>query len=452
MVCIKINEANTVCELKTFVKGKQAQTEKLEALKKTLVEQKQQLKQLESTYHTLSSERLRLESELVDLDSAKKRLQAKTQYEKHCAEKKKMEALLVELAQEIQTARNIEQLQKKHNEAEALLEKHGVLKTSNYDTWLKETMHKKTVLEGEIQTLQTQNKTMKDHTRDLDTWKKKKKQLYLQAEMKKVLSEKTEAESQLVDVQQKKEEMRRLLHTRSCDNMRHQQLLSKSAMIKTQMEASERKQNPYVSIVERAKKQVAVLENEQQDMYKQKEQLVKHKSALVFLNKAVGKNGIQNMILQNAIQDMNDELKYWCDTFFTKSSVEIHLDGEKITKKFFNNEAQKQPMGTMSGGEFKRIQLAAFFARNALVQKRSGFRTNMLIMDEPFVSMDKQGILSCVDRICDMFEHQSVYIITHEENYKQDLRKIEHQIMVRRSGGNYSQLDFAEYIYIYINI
>ncbi|HKP54547.1 MAG TPA: SMC family ATPase [Chloroflexia bacterium] len=145
---------------------------------------------------------------------------------------------------------------------------------------------------------------------------------------------------------------------------------------------------------------------------------------------AFGKNGIQAMIMENIIPELEDETNallgrmtdgrmsvafpFQKETKTTKSVVEtfdINISDEMGTRAY----------EMYSGGEAFRVNFAVRIALSKLLARRAGTQLQTLVIDEGFGSQDGQGREKLVGAIRSIQEDfEKILVITHIEELKEE--------------------------------
>ncbi len=178
-------------------------------------------------------------------------------------------------------------------------------------------------------------------------------------------------------------------------------------------------------------------------LYKQKveekSKLQKEKEIFEELALAFGKKGIQAMIIEAAIPEIEDEANRLLDRL-TESRMKISLQTQRETKTkvaqadgektyglvetldiIISDEMGERPYEMYSGGEAFRVNFAIRLAISKLLTHRAGAKLQFLVIDEGFGTQDIQGrakLVEAIDAIKDDFE--KILIITHIEELKEE--------------------------------
>jgi exonuclease SbcC len=143
---------------------------------------------------------------------------------------------------------------------------------------------------------------------------------------------------------------------------------------------------------------------------------------------AFGKKGIQAMIIETAIPDIEREANALLARM-TDNRMHLKLETQRDTQKGDTIETLEikvaDELGTrgyelFSGGEAYRINFALRIALSKLAASRAGARLQTLIVDEGFGTQDADGLerlVEAIRAIQDDFEH--VLVITHVAEMKE---------------------------------
>lgn len=189
-------------------------------------------------------------------------------------------------------------------------------------------------------------------------------------------------------------------------------------------------------LVSRAE-QLLTLEKEKNE---EKRKLASQKAAFEELAQAFGKKGIQAMIIETAIPEIEDEANRLLDRL-TEGRMRISLITQKETKTLrpsgsgqakehgivetldiiISDEMGERPYEAYSGGEQFRVNFAIRLALSKLLTHRAGAKLQFLVIDEGFGTQDAQGrsrIVEALDAIKNDFE--KILVITHLEELKEE--------------------------------
>jgi DNA repair protein SbcC/Rad50 len=197
------------------------------------------------------------------------------------------------------------------------------------------------------------------------------------------------------------------------------------------------RQNVQRSTRDTALKLVAALERDEEaclDLISQRPDTVKdlmaqEKDTQLYreLVKAFGRDGIQALLIDQAIPELQDEANRILSRL-TANGTQITLEslgelkggGTKETLDIrISDELGERRYELYSGGEAFRVDFAIRIALSKLLANRSGTPLQTLVIDEGFGTQDEQGLahlIEAIQTISDEFE--KVLVITHVEAIK----------------------------------
>ena len=179
------------------------------------------------------------------------------------------------------------------------------------------------------------------------------------------------------------------------------------------------------------------LEAEIRALERKRKRLAGDKSIYDELSVAFGKNGIQALIIESAIPqlegDANDILGRITDN---RMHLKLELDestSERLEIRIADELGTRDYL-TFSGGEAFRINFALRIALSRLLARRSGAPLPVLFIDEGFGSQDRSGqerLTEAIQSIQDEFE--KIIVITHIDQMKAAFPV---RIEVRKGSGD----------------
>jgi len=173
----------------------------------------------------------------------------------------------------------------------------------------------------------------------------------------------------------------------------------------------------------------------QKEKLEEKEKLQKEKDIFEELSLAFGKRGIQTMIIEAAIPEIEDETNSLLERL-TEGRMKISLETQRETKTkvangergivetldiIISDEMGERPYEMYSGGEAFRVNFAIRLAISKLLTHRAGAKLQFLVIDEGFGSQDAPGrtrLVEAIDTIKNDFE--KIIVITHIEELKEE--------------------------------
>ncbi len=148
---------------------------------------------------------------------------------------------------------------------------------------------------------------------------------------------------------------------------------------------------------------------------------------------AFGKNGIQALIIENALPEIEEEANDLLAKL-TNNSTQISIKSLRDLKSGrmketldikISDELGVRDYELYSGGEAFRIDFSLRIALSKLLTRRAGAKLRTLVMDEGFGTQDEEGInnlVQAIKSISDDFD--KILVITHLESLKEEFPTI----------------------------
>jgi len=169
------------------------------------------------------------------------------------------------------------------------------------------------------------------------------------------------------------------------------------------------------------------LEKEKEEINKELEKGKKEQNIYEKLIVAFGKNGIQALIIENALPEIEEEANNLLAKL-TNNGTQISIESLRDLKSGgiketldikISDELGIRDYELYSGGEAFRIDFALRIALSKLLTRRAGAKLRTLVMDEGFGTQDEEGIdnlVQAIQSISDDFD--KILVITHLESLK----------------------------------
>jgi len=168
-------------------------------------------------------------------------------------------------------------------------------------------------------------------------------------------------------------------------------------------------------------------EAELKDKMAQRDQSVEERALYGDLVQLFGKNGIQAIMIENAIPELEDEANRILSRI-TDNAMHLTLETQRDTRAGGVVETLdikiSDTLGTRnyelySGGETFRINFALRIALSKMLTRRAGTRLRTLVIDEGFGTQDSQGLERLVEVIKAIREDFAmIIVITHLSELK----------------------------------
>ncbi|MCP5094997.1 MAG: SMC family ATPase [Chloroflexi bacterium] len=161
----------------------------------------------------------------------------------------------------------------------------------------------------------------------------------------------------------------------------------------------------------------------QQRITAERAELTQLVTRLKLLEKACGRNGVQALLIERALPDIEARANELLDRL-TDGEMRIHFETQRKLKSRdalaetldirINDNAGERPYDNYSGGEQFRVNFAIRLALSQVLAKRAGARLQTLVIDEGFGSQDPNGRQRLVEAINTIQgDFARILVITH---------------------------------------
>jgi exonuclease SbcC len=169
------------------------------------------------------------------------------------------------------------------------------------------------------------------------------------------------------------------------------------------------------------------LEKEKKEIKKELEGSKREQNIYEKLIVAFGKNGIQALIIENVLPEIEEEANNLLAKL-TNNSTQITIESLRDLKSGkiketldlkISDELGIRDYELYSGGESFRIDFSLRIALSKLLTRRAGTKLRTLVMDEGFGTQDEEGLdnlVQAIQSISDDFD--KILVITHLESLK----------------------------------
>ncbi|MCA9935847.1 MAG: SMC family ATPase, partial [Anaerolineales bacterium] len=160
----------------------------------------------------------------------------------------------------------------------------------------------------------------------------------------------------------------------------------------------------------------------------QKAEIALHVQRLKLLEKACGRDGVQALLIEQALPDIEDRANELLERL-TGGEMRVSFDTQRQLKSreatvetldiHIQDGAGERPYENFSGGEQFRINFAIRLALSQVLAKRAGARLQTLVIDEGFGSQDpagRQRLVEAINTIQDDFAR--ILVITHVDELR----------------------------------
>jgi exonuclease SbcC len=177
-----------------------------------------------------------------------------------------------------------------------------------------------------------------------------------------------------------------------------------------------------------------------------RQRLAEEKSVFEDLRLAFGKRGVQAMIIEAVIPEIEYEANRLLARM-TDGRMHVRIETQRETLKGdtvetldinIADELGTRPYELFSGGEAFRVNFAIRIALSKLLARRAGAQLQMLVIDEGFGTQDAEGRSRLVEAITSIQDDFSrILVITHIEELK-DAFPVRIEVTKTENGSQYS--------------
>ena len=171
------------------------------------------------------------------------------------------------------------------------------------------------------------------------------------------------------------------------------------------------------------------LEQGRAERLRELDEVLREKGLFTDLMVAFGRNGIQAMLIETAIPEIQDEAnRLLAQMTAGRMHVELKTQRERASGEgqietldvVIHDTLGSRPYEMYSGGEAFRVNFALRIALSRLLAQRAGARLETLVIDEGFGSQDQEGRDRLVEAIKSVeAEFAMILVITHLDDLKE---------------------------------
>jgi exonuclease SbcC len=159
------------------------------------------------------------------------------------------------------------------------------------------------------------------------------------------------------------------------------------------------------------------------------DEVLREKGLYTDLTTAFGRNGVQAMLVETAIPEIQDETnRLLAQMTAGRMHIELRTQRERASGEgqietldvVIHDQLGSRPYEMYSGGEAFRVNFALRIALSRLLAQRAGARLETLVIDEGFGSQDQEGRERLVEAIKSVEdEFAMILVITHLDDLKE---------------------------------
>ena len=150
--------------------------------------------------------------------------------------------------------------------------------------------------------------------------------------------------------------------------------------------------------------------------------------------KAFGDEGIRSFIIEGITPALNARVAYWLH-YLINNKLTVRFD-KHLDATIEANPPTGDPFAYFAtcGGERKRINLAISQSFAHVMMLSSGTWPSLVFLDEVSDSIDRRGIKSIYQMICELSAEKQVFVITHNIHLREMLEGVDTIVVERKDG------------------
>ena len=183
----------------------------------------------------------------------------------------------------------------------------------------------------------------------------------------------------------------------------------------------------YDSLINQHKDRVGDLNSSKSELYDNIQDKIDYENSLEKALLAFSDKGIKSHVLDLVTPELNNRVADYL-SFLTGGTITIHFstqtrktDGE-MSDKFdikVTNNGSETSYESLSSGEKRRVDIAISLTLQDILMSKSDTKSNVLIYDELFESLDAVGAESVVELLKKRLNTvDTIFVVTHNENLK----------------------------------
>jgi len=177
--------------------------------------------------------------------------------------------------------------------------------------------------------------------------------------------------------------------------------------------------------ISNSKLKIKKLKSETSDINKQLSNIDAEKMLISTVSGIFASTGAPAHIMEDFVDNFNDIMKnnvsaIWNNASYSLSTHKVNKD-KKVTAKFSETlmiNGKEKSIGSLSGGEYRSLSLAADFTILDVLQKQFNIDLNPIILDEPFGGLDAIGKEIVIDLLSKLSKRKQIWIVDHESEAK----------------------------------
>jgi len=175
------------------------------------------------------------------------------------------------------------------------------------------------------------------------------------------------------------------------------------------------------------KDSISTSKNNLEKLQLQHMDLAEQKTYLSEAKKIFSPTGVKAYVFDALIRELNTRIEYFLDVL-TGGIMKFNFTSDEIKGKFSEQceySGLNRDIGSLSGGEYKRLSLAVDLALADVVSGRSSIAPNVLFLDEAADGLDvsgKESLMHLMSLLTD--KKDAIYIVDHSSEFKSSFNQV----------------------------
>lgn len=228
-----------------------------------------------------------------------------------------------------------------------------------------------------------------------------------------------EYEGIIAEHNEKKIEIQKMRYEQEMLREKYNKNMETKKRLERELAAAKREMSPYFLEIQQNENKIKRAEAQLAQFVERTDALRKRGDMLRRAKNWVGSKGVRTYVMDNTLRLLEKSMVKWASLLFPDDDIKIQLDHTEEGK--VQRIVQVSNVNTtLSGGQFRRMEIASWFAWREAAINRSGIVQNVVYMDEPTHSLDMRGVECLTEALksfCGELHNRTILFITHENSW-----------------------------------
>ena len=225
------------------------------------------------------------------------------------------------------------------------------------------------------------------------------------------------------DYTDKKLAVQKLRHEQALLREKHQKNMDARKRLEKELAAAHKEQSPFFLEIQQNETRIKKAEIQLNDLVERTSGLRKRAEMLRRCRDWVGIRGIRTYVLDNTLRCLEKSMIKFASLLFPDDDIHISLDHTedgKVQRIIRVGSGCRKDSLLLSGGQYRRMEIASWMAMRESCINRSGIVVNTLFFDEATHNLDLRGVECLTEALrafCKEAHNRSIMFITHENSW-----------------------------------